>query len=185
MNHFLNHEAGDESRRDRLGSAANPNIPNLQGAWDSLGISVPTISAYAYICAHAIFDHAISDTVQRNVSNDDYQLTGPAKTILFLGKHSGSFELKVTPRGFRTTERFLALYVHINEDESFVFQDTNDLRVAIEFLSAFRELCLMGLCLHQLHGEFSLNLRGFEVAHTIQQQEVEPWLSKAQNSNAI
>jgi hypothetical protein len=180
MNYFPNNENGDELSRDRLGSSANPNIPNLHGAWDSLGISVPTISAYAYLCAHALFD-----TKQHGLTKTEYNLTGPARTILFLGKHSGAFELKVTPRGFRTTERFLALHIHINEDESYVFQDANDLRIAIEFLTAFRELCLAGLCIHQLHGEFSLNLCGFEVAHTIQQQEVEPWLSKAQNSSAI
>lgn len=180
MNYFPISESGDESRRVHFGPTDNPNIPNLQGAWDSLGISVPTISAYAYLCAQALFNKH-----EREHSSVVPILTGPAKTILFLGQQSGAFELKVMPRGFRTTERFLALHIHINDDESIVFQDANDLRVAIEFLNAFRELCLAGLCLHHLHGEFSLSQHGFEIAHTIQHSEVQPWLNKAQNINGI
>lgn len=180
MNYFPNPGDNDHESDPRHRSADNPRIPNLTGAWDALGISVPTISAYAYLCAHTLFDRT---SMPASVVLES--LTGPAKTVLFLAKETGAIELKVTPRAFRPSERFLALYIHVTEDESIVFQDPSDLRVAIEFLGAFRELCVTGLCIHQLHGEFSLNQKGFELANTIRQQEVEPWLTKAQNSSTM
>lgn len=171
---------GHGPSRDRWDASDPSKIPNLSGAWESLGISVPTISAYAYLCAHALFE-----TVSHHELTNSVNLSGSAKTILYLARATGAMELKVTPRAFRPSERFLALYVHISDEDCLVFQDSNDPKVAIEFLAAFRELCLSGFCIHQLHGEFSLNHRGFEFAQTIQQPEVETWLSKAQNSSAM
>ena len=180
MNYLPNDETFHGGKRAPMDGSENPRIPNLHGTWDALGISVPTISAYAYLCAHALFHpHTSSDPIAKD------KLTGQAKAILYLAKQSGALELKVMPRGFRATERFLALHVHVNEDECLVFQDANDLRVAIQYLHAFRELCLAGLCIHQLHGEFSLNQGGFELAQSIHEQEVEPWLTQAQNSSAM
>jgi len=184
MSYFLDFESEASHDRRNADLPGGTKLPGLQGAWEALGISVPTISAFAYICAQSILDRSFHE------SNDGFgvselALSGPAKTILYTARQTGAFELKVTPRAFRTTERYLALHVHLSEDESLVFQNPDDLKMAVEFLEAFREICHKGLCIHQLHGEFSLNHRGFEMAQSIHKQEVEKWLSKIQNSRQI
>jgi hypothetical protein len=57
--------------------------------------------------------------------------------------------------------------------------------VAVEFLEGFAELCRAGLCLHQLHGEFSLTKAGFEAATKVRREDVELWLMKAQEVNPM
>lgn len=184
MSYFPNFESDASHGRSDTNLPRDTKLPGLQGVWEALGISVPTISAFAYICAQSILERSNhKSTTDCDVS--ELAISGPAKTILYAAKQTGSFELKVTPRAFRTTERYLALHVHTSEDESAVFQNPDDLKLAVEFLEAFREICHKGFCIHQLHGEFSLNHRGFEVAQSIQKQEVELWLSKIQNSSQM
>jgi hypothetical protein len=79
----------------------------------------------------------------------------------------------------------LAIHITIGEDQVLVFQDPRELRVAVEFLQGFAELCRAGLCLHQLHGEFSLTKAGFEAAAKVRREDIESWLMKAQEVNPM
>jgi len=184
MSYFAKFESDATHGRSDADLPRETKLPGLQGVWEALGISVPTISAFAHLCAQSILDRSVHQSTH-GFEVSDLALSGPAKTILYAAQQTGAFELKVTPRAFRTTERYLALHVQLSDDESLVFQNPDDLKLAVEFLEAFREICHKGLCVHQLHGEFSLNHRGFEAAHSIQKQEVEKWLSKIQNSGQI
>lgn len=169
------------SSRDSAHEMHFAGLPDLGGAWEALGMAVPTISAFAYLCTRALLNASDHD------SRQDESLSLGAKTILFLARVRGAIEVKVSPRAFRPSERFLALHIstHSDDDESVVLQDPNELRVAVEFLDAFGELCRAGLCMHQLHGEFSLTHRGFNVAQRVLREEIGSWLSKIQNDSSL
>lgn len=161
---------------------------NYQGTWEALGHAVPTITALATLCSVAMTDakkHGDTKDPAEVLKHLEPDLRLVAKTILFAASRLGAIEIKISPRAFRPTERFLALHIPVNEDEVIVFQDPNDLKVAVEFLAAFAELCRSGLCLHQLQGEFSLSYEGYSVASLIHREEVEPWLNKTQNSHLL
>jgi hypothetical protein len=168
------------SSRDSAHEMHFSGLPDLGGAWEALGKAVPTISAFAYLCTRALLNTVDHD------GHSEESLSLGAKTILFLARVRGAIEVKVSPRAFRPSERFLAVHIVTHDDEeAVILHDPNELRVAVEFLDAFGELCRAGLCMHQLHGEFSLSHRGFNVAQRILREEIGSWLSKIQNDSPL
>ena len=169
------------SSRDSAHEMHFSGLPDLGGAWEALGMAVPTISAFAYLCTRALLNASDHD------GHSEQSLSMGAKTILFLARVRGAIEVKVSPRAFRPSERFLALHIstHEDDDETVILHDPNELRVAVEFLDAFGELCRAGHCMHQLHGEFSLTHQGFNVAQRITREEIGFWLSKIQNDSPL
>lgn len=162
-------------------------LQSLAGAWDALGIAVPAISALAQLSVESLLRGVtVGAAVQSSWVEELFaKLSREALALLYAAQEHGVIEVKVTPRAFRAAERFLAIHITIGEEQVLVFQDPQELRVAVEFLEGFTELCRAGLCLHQLHGEFSLTKAGFEAATRVRREDVESWLMKAQEVNPM
>jgi len=162
-------------------------LQSLSGAWDALGIAVPAISALAQLSVESLLRGVGfgADFQSGRVEEHLAKLSREALALLYAAQEHGVIEVKVTPRAFRAAERFLAIHITIGEDQVLVFQDPQELRVAVEFLEGFAELCRAGLCLHQLHGEFSLTKAGFDAATKVRHEDVESWLKKAQEVNPM
>jgi hypothetical protein len=72
----------------------------------------------------------------------------------------------------------LAVYVEIDETQTITFRDHERPEVTVRFLEGFRQLCCHGLALHHIHRDFSLTARGFELARTIEQKDIQAWLDQ-------
>jgi hypothetical protein len=72
----------------------------------------------------------------------------------------------------------LAVYVELTDTQTIAFRDPGNPEVTVAFLEGFRQLCRKGLVMHHIHRDFSLSLLGFQVARTIDREEVQPWLDK-------
>ena len=184
-------KGGSSQRRgvspDGMSQPGAMQLQSLSGAWDALGIAVPAISALAQLSVESLFRGVSLGVAVESSRVEELiaKLSREALALLYAAQEHGLIEVKVTPRAFRAAERFLAIHITNGEDQVLVFQDPQQLRVAVEFLEGFAELCRAGLCLHQLHGEFSLTKAGFEAATKVRREDVELWLMKAQEVNPM
>ena len=144
----------------------------LSGSWDALGSGAPVLVALAQICSEAIvnFDATKPPSID--------QLVPESKAILVAARNRGVIEIKAVNAAFEAPSRMLAVYVELDEVQTIAFRDPNEPEITVRFLEGFRQLCVHGLVMHHIHRDFSLTSRGFEIARTISQEEVQPWLDK-------
>ena len=162
----------DFSKPIRSVAKLQPLDNYLSGSWDALGAGAPVLVALSQLCSNAM--------VELNAANEiaTIPLSPEAKAILVAARNRGVIEIKAVNAAFEAPSRMLAVYVEIDETQTVAFRDPHEPEVTVRFLEGFRVLCENGLVMHHIHRDFSLTSRGFELARTISQQEVQPWLDK-------
>jgi hypothetical protein len=131
--------------------------------WQELGEGAPTLIAFARLC---------SDALAANYPEPSLPLTEEARAILYLARRRGAMEIKGVNQAFDSSERFLAVCVEIDLEHTFILKRRDDPELTIRFLDGFRQLCVSGLVMHHLLRDFSLTLRGFEIARSIRREDV-------------
>lgn len=144
----------------------------LAGSWEALGAGAPVLVALAQLCSQAMVDGVAA----KHVSVEG--LVPEAKAILVAARGRGVIEVRGVNTAFDPAARMLAVYVEIDETQTIAFRDPNEPEVTVRFLEGFRQLCALGLVMHHLHRDFSLSTAGFELAKTIQRDDVRAWLEK-------
>jgi len=144
-----------EGLRPRKRGHLQPVDSYLTGSWDALGAGAPVLVALAQIASQAMVDN--------DPLNLD-QLSIEARAILFSAKSRGVIEIKGVPAAFDPADRWIAVYVQVDEDRTLAFRSREQPEVTIRFLEGFRQLCQGGLVVHHLHHDFSLSHRGFQLA---------------------
>lgn len=162
----------DFSKPIRSVSKLQPLDSYLSGSWDALGAGAPVLVALSQLSSDAMVNLSATEDCKLEV------LLPEAKAILVAARGRGVIELKALNTAFEAPSRLLAVYVEIDETQTIAFRDPNVPEVTIRFLEGFRQLCALGLVMHHIHRDFSLTSRGFDLARTISQQEVQPWLDK-------
>ena len=142
----------------------------LTGSWEALGQGAPVLVALAQISSQAMISGG-PETLP--------PLTPEARTILFAARERGIVEIKGVHSAFEAPSRLLAVYIEMTDEYTIAFRDRMNPETTVRFLDGFRQLCECGLVIHHLHRDFSLTPAGFELARTITQEEVQPWLDKA------
>ncbi len=136
-------------------------------SWEDLGHGAPTIIALARLCSSAMVEGHPSAT----------ELSDEAKAILYAARDLGVIEIRATNVAFDAVDRFLVVCVATASAQGeIVFKDSGDPTQTIRFLEGFRQLCACGLVIHHLYREFSLNARGFQLARSLDPQQVQPLL---------
>lgn len=139
-------------------------------SWKSLGTGGPTIHALARLAGASWAD-------TRPIGVDSpHELSAEARTILALARQHGVIELKSTNIAFDSTERLLTVHVQLTENRQMRFRKTGNARFTIRFLDGFRELCGVGLVVHQLYHEFCLTTRGFDWSDQIDRNSLAEWI---------
>lgn len=131
--------------------------------WQELGEGAPTLIGFARLC---------SDALAANYPEPESALSEEARAILYLARHRGAMEIKGVNQAFDSSERFLAVCVELDLERTFILKRRDDPELNIRFLDGFRQLCASGLVMHHLLRDFSLTLRGFEVARRIRREDV-------------
>jgi hypothetical protein len=144
----------------------------LSGSWDALGAGAPILVALAQLSADAMV------SIDSTALPETGKLMPESKAILVAARNRGVIELKGVNAAFEAPARMLAVYVELDEVQTIAFRDPNQPEVTVRFLDGFRLLCQYGLVMHHIHRDFSLTSRGFDLARTISQEEVQPWLDK-------
>ena len=148
-------------------TATNDKLYALDGRpmilWEELGIGAPTLIAFARLC---------SDALAANYPEPPLPLSEEARAILYLARRRGAMEIKGINHAFDSSERFLAVCVEVDLERTFILKRRDDPELTVRFLDGFRQLCASGLVMHHLLRDFSLTLRGFEVARSIRQEDV-------------
>lgn len=162
----------DFSKPIRSVAKLQPLDNYLSGSWDALGAGAPILVALAQLSSQAMVSFDASKAMTADA------LPPEAKAILVAARNRGVIELKAVNAAFEAPSRMLAVYVEIDETQTIAFRDPNAPEVTVRFLEGFRVLCEQALVMHHVHRDFSLTSRGFELARTISQQEVQPWLDK-------
>lgn len=162
----------DFSKPIRSVSKLQPLDSYLSGSWDALGAGAPVLVALSQLSSDAMVNLSAAADCKLEV------LLPEAKAILVAARSRGVIELKALNTAFEAPSRLLAVYVEIDETQTIAFRDPNVPEVTIRFLEGFRQLCALGLVMHHIHRDFSLTSKGFDLARTISQQEVQPWLDK-------
>ena len=130
--------------------------------WKELTNSVPTLAALAQLSANRLVE----------LPTEEITLRAEARAILSVTRDRGIIELKSNNSEFESSQRMLAVYAEQTTDTHVMFRSREDPAITIRFLEGFRELCDAAMVMHQVAGEFSLTVRGFEKAATIDHQEV-------------
>ncbi len=138
------------------------------GAWDDLTASVQTIVAMAQLCANRLIDPPESLP----------ELGDQARAILVSAQDQGIIEIKGNNSEFESSRRMIAVYVEIDSNTQLMFRGKTP-EITIHFLDAFRELCSSGIIIHHLGGEFSLNTAGYELARSIDKNDISEILDQA------
>ena len=162
----------DFSKPIRSVAKLQPLDNYLSGSWDALGAGAPVLVALAQLSSDAMVN--LDATGAASIDH----LLPESKAILVAARNRGVIEIKAVNAAFEAPSRMLAVYVELDEVQTVAFRDANDPEVTVRFLEGFRLLCTHGLVMHHIHRDFSLTSRGFELARTISQQEVQPWLDK-------
>lgn len=131
--------------------------------WEELGTGVPTLMAFARLASEAL---------AANRQEPVEELSEEARAILYVARRRGSIEIKGTDAAVDSSERLLAICVEVEPDRQFVFRRRGDPQMTVRCLDGFRQLCSSGLVMHHLYREFSLTHAGFELAKTIQRDDV-------------
>jgi len=162
----------DYSKPIRSVSKLQPVDNYLSGSWEALGAGAPVLVALAQLCSQAMVDLSAANTPAVE------QLAPEAKAILVAARDRGVIELKGVNTAFDPAARLLAVYVELDGIQTIAFRDPQNPEVTVSFLEGFRQLCRLGLVMHHIHRDFSLTLLGFQIARTIDRQEIQPWLNK-------
>ncbi len=162
----------DISRPIRSVTKLTPVDHYLHGSWEALGAGAPVLIALAQLCSQAMVSLPAANLIAKE------SLSPEAKAILVAARNRGVIEIKPVNTAFDPAARFLAVYVEIDSTQTIAFRNVEDPEVTVAFLEGFRQLCYAGLVMHHIYRDFSLSLRGFEIARTIDPQEVQPWLNK-------
>ncbi|MFN5395786.1 MAG: hypothetical protein ACK5EO_17955 [Planctomycetota bacterium] len=144
----------------------------MSGSWEALGAGAPVLVALAQLSSQAMVER----TSPKPKTAEG--LLPEAKAILVAARNRGVVEVRGVNTAFDPAARLLAVYVELDESQTIAFRDPERPETTVLFLEGFRQLCELGLVMHHLHRDFSLTSLGFEVARTISQQEVQPWLDK-------
>ncbi len=155
----------------------NPIDNYLAGSWEALGNGAPVLVALAQMCSHTWTREAFGDAKPVPATLDG--LSGEARAILFASRTRGIIELKAVNTAFDAAARLLAVYVEESDERTIAFRDAQKPEVTVRFLDGFRELCQRGLIIHHIYRDFSLSPRGFELAQTVQQGDVQRYLDMA------
>jgi hypothetical protein len=146
----------------------------MAASWEAMGEGGPTLAALAAICARTL---ANPNTVQESITSADLSLE--ALAILYSARERGIIEVRGVKTAFETPGRLLAVYVEISEHHTIAYRSQENPEVTIQFFDGFCELCRRGLILHHLHRDFTLSRRGFELARSIDRQQIETQLAAA------
>jgi len=144
----------------------------LHGSWEALGSGAPILVALAQLCSQAMVDL----TAPKSITAES--LSPEAKAILVAARERGVIEIKPVNTAFDPAARLLAVYVELDASQTIAFRDPDDPEVTVAFLEGFRQLCRAGLVMHHIYRDFSLTVFGFQLARTLDRQEVQPWLDK-------
>lgn len=155
----------------------NPVDNYLAGSWEALGNGAPVLVALAQLCSHTWTREAFGDAKPELATLDG--LSGEAQAILYAARTRGIVELKAVNTAFDAAARLLAVYVEESNERTIAFRDSQKPEVTVRFLDGFRELCQRGLVIHHIYRDFSLSPRGFELARTVQQEQVQHFLDMA------
>lgn len=136
--------------------------------WKELTFSVPTLAALAELAAMRLV----------NCSAEDYDLSSEALAILSITRDRGIIELKSNNTEFESSQRMLAVYAEKTTDTHVMFRSREEPEITVRFLEGFRELCDAGMVMHQVGGEFSLTVRGFDKAKTINADNVATYIDQ-------
>lgn len=131
--------------------------------WQELGEGAPTVVAFARLCSESLI-------AQRCEPLES--LAEEALAILYLARHRGTIEVKAVNHAFESSERFLTVCVELDLERTFILKRRDDPELTIRFLDGFRQLCAAGLVMHHLLRDFSLTIRGFEIARSIRREDV-------------
>lgn len=131
--------------------------------WEEMGQGAPTLIGLARICSDAL----ISPT--RNPES----LSVEAKLVLFLAKSRGVIHVMGNNDEFDPADRFLTVHVEVTPDKMVSLKFREEPKQTIRFLEGFKELCEAGLVIHHLYREFSLSLKGFDLAEKVALEEVQ------------
>jgi hypothetical protein len=162
----------DFSKPIRSVAKMQPLDNYLSGSWDALGAGAPVLVALAQLSSDAMVEFDAANAIATD------GLVSEAKAILVAARNRGVIEIKAVNAAFEAPSRMLAVYVELDEFQTIAFRDPLKPEVTVRFLEGFRQLCQHGLVMHHIHRDFSLTCRGFELARTISQEEVQPWLDK-------
>lgn len=155
----------------------NPIDNYLAGSWEALGNGAPVLVALAQMCSHTWTRDAMDQAAVKPATLDG--LSGEAKAILYAARTRGIIELKAVNTAFDAAARLLAVYVEETDERTVAFRDARRPEITVRFLDGFRQLCQRGLIIHHIFRDFSLSPRGFELAQTVQREDVQPWLDMA------
>ncbi len=158
------------SRPIRSVTSITPVDSYLSGSWEALGAGAPILVALAQLCSQAIID-------QPDIPSLD-QLSPEAQTILYAAVDRGIIEIKGLHTAFEAPSRLVAVYIEREDGQTIAFRDASNPEITVQFLEGFRELCVSGLVIHHLHRDFSLSTKGYQLARTIQREQVAAWLEK-------
>ena len=155
----------------------NPIDNYLAGSWEALGNGAPILVALAQLCSHTWTRETLGDAKPAPLTLDG--LSGEAQAILFAARTRGIIELKAVNTAFDAAARLLAVYVEESDERTIAFRDSKKPEITVRFLDGFRELCERGLIIHHIYRDFSLSPRGFELAQSVQQGQVQRYLDMA------
>lgn len=139
-----------------------PRDEGLPTGWEEMGAGAPTLIGLARLCADAIHRGAAADM----------ELSPEALAILYAARDRGVIEVKGDHNAFEAPDRFLAIYVELDEQRTVVFRNRAEPEITIRFFNGFRQLCQAGLVMHHLYHDFSLTTAGFQRAQTITADDV-------------
>ena len=156
----------------------NPIDNYLAGSWEALGNGAPVLVALAQLCSHTWTRENVG-RCQASTADSWNGLSGEAQAILFAARTRGIIELKAVNTAFDAAARLLAVYVEESDERTIAFRDAQKPEITVRFLDGFRELCQRGLVIHHIYRDFSLSPRGFELAQSVQQGQVQRYLNMA------
>ena len=133
--------------------------------WQDLNLGAPTIIAMAHLCAVSMARLDIPECNPETLSRE-------ALAILSAARRSGSIFIRGDKNAFEPSERFLAVCVQLDDGRRIEFRRPQDPEQTVRFMDGLRQLVVAGLVMHQLMNDFSLTARGFEIAQSIDQEEV-------------
>lgn len=159
------------------------NLSSSSGAdstfLEQLNSGLPTLWRLAVLCSNAIGNEGKAETSSESmIAKASQGLSQESKTMLYLAKNRGAFDIKVDRNAFDSADRMLT--VHIETDDN-IWQPCkvpNMRKKNIAYLESFFAMCRSGLILHHVSSEFSLSSLGFQVSEQIESESVEDEIRK-------
>lgn len=147
----------------------NLNTADQTGALlQEMSEGLPTISAFARLCGHALAGEIQAVTVSQE-----------ALTLVAACGDQGTFDIRGDKDGFESAERFLAVCVEVGPSRRLLFRDKSNPRQTMLYLEGFRQLCQSGFIMHHMMKDFSLSKTGYELAETLEVTDFQKWIDFA------